>query len=96
MTPINIECSGDAKLLTPIDDSHIGDILFLLSKGDDLGQKNALSAHSLCIPYPSDALLHHSAESMKNIVTLYSPINCEYHHTPAFYQIRVSQMGIVG
>ncbi len=51
---------------------------------------------SFASPYPSDALLHHSAESMKNIVTLYSPINCEYHHTPAFYQIRVSKMGIVG
>lgn len=97
MTPINIERSGDAKLINPNDDSHIGDILFfLLSKGDDLGQKNALSDHSLCISYPSDALLHHTAESMKNIVTLYSPINCEYHHTPVFYQIRVSQMGIVG
>ena len=24
----------------------------MLSKGDDLGQKNALSAHSLCIPLP--------------------------------------------
>ena len=59
--------------------------------------KKTLSLTILCAsPYPSDTLLHPPAESMKNIVTLYSPINCEYHHTPVFYQIRVSQMGIVG
>ena len=59
--------------------------------------KKTRSLPILCAsPYPSDALLHHIAERMKNIVTLYSPINCEYHHTPAFYQIHVSQMGIMG
>ncbi len=63
MTPIILNALGTQNLLTPIDDSHIGIFFFLLSKGDDLGQKNALSAILCASPYPSDALLHHTAES---------------------------------
>lgn len=97
MTPINIKRSGDAKFINSVAPSHRGDILFfLLSRGDDLGQKNTLSDHYLRIPYSSDTPRHHTMESMKSIVTPPFPINYEYHHTHAFYQIRVSQMGTVG
>lgn len=61
--------------------------------------KKTLSLPILCAsPYPSDALLHHIAESMKNIVNLYSPINCEYHHTGsaeaqiALFSYRISHL----
>lgn len=59
--------------------------------------KKTLFLAILCAsPYPSDAPLHHTTESMKNIVIPLPPINYEYHHTHAFYQIRVSQIGTVG
>ncbi|PJX94526.1 hypothetical protein CWM24_27335, partial [Escherichia coli] len=97
----SIICSPMTSLKTSIKTiTYLSDTGCLEIQGASLGMtwdKKTLSLTILCAsPYPSDSLLHHTAESMKNIVTLYSPINCEYHHTHAFYQIRVSQRGIVG
>ncbi len=91
MTPINIERSGDANLLTPNDDSHIGDILFFLLRKGMTWDKKTLSLTILCAsPTFRCSPASHRGEHEKYRDSV-SPINCEYHHTPVFYQIRVSQ-----